>query len=63
MPADYYRIELRVTPEVSRKLEQLQKEVFEETGKKKTKAYLVREMVADFFKIPSSSCIPKRKKS
>lgn len=63
MPADYYRIELRVTPEVSRKLEQLQKEVFEETGKRKTKAYLVREMVAGFFKIPSSSCIPKRKKS
>lgn len=63
MPADYSRIEIRVTPEVSRRLEQLQKEVYEETGKKKTKGYLVREMVADFFKIPSSSCIPKRKKS
>jgi len=63
MPSDYYRIDLRITPELSAELEKLQKEAYEQTGKKKSKAYLIREIVGDFFKLSSSSCIPNRKKS
>ena len=63
MPANYYRIDLRIPPELSIELEKLQKEVYEQTGKKKSKAFLIREMMKEFLEKSSSSCIPQTKKS
>jgi hypothetical protein len=63
MPANYYRIDLRIPPELSIELEKFQREVYEQTGKKKSKAFLIREMMKEFLEKASSSCIPKTKKS
>lgn len=63
MPADYYRIDLRITPSMSLELEKLQKEVFELYGRKVSKADLIREMMKEFLENPSSSCFSNRKKT
>jgi len=56
MPADYYRIDLRIPPEWNRELELLQKEAQERTGKYVSKGDLIREMMKKYLE-PSSSCI------
>ena len=63
MPVDYARIDLRIPPEWSAELEQMQKELYEKSGLRASKASLIRNMMERFFKEASSSCIPDKKKT
>jgi hypothetical protein len=56
MPENYYRIDLRLTPELSESLEKMRQELYQQTGKKLSKGHLVREMVREFLESPSRSC-------
>lgn len=59
MPANYYRVDLRVSPEMGEELEKLQRELYEEKGKKVSKGRIIREVVADFLRNSSRSCFSK----
>ena len=60
MPADYYRIDLRLPRKLNEELEKFQREVYEQTGKEMSKNSIVREMVKSFLENPSRSCFSKK---
>jgi len=63
MPSEYYRIDLRISPEWSAELEKLKREVYEKSGKKVSKSELIREMMKVFLEKPSSSCNSKKEET
>lgn len=63
MPANYYRLDLRLPQDLNEELERFQNELYEQTGKKKSKNIIVREMVKIFLEKPTFSCIQDGKKT
>jgi hypothetical protein len=49
MPVNYYRLELRMPPELLVKLDVLRAEVYERTGNKPSRGKLLREIAEMFF--------------
>ncbi len=49
MPANYARTDVRFSENTSAKLNRLQREIYEKTGKKISKSRLVEQIVTDFF--------------
>lgn len=60
MPANYYRIDLRIPVEWSKELERLKREVYEKSGRKVSKSDLIREMMKEVLDNRSSSCFSKK---
>jgi hypothetical protein len=59
MPADYYRIDLRLPAKVNEELEKFQQELYEQTGRRMSRNVIIREMVKSFLERPSRSCFSK----